>query len=203
LQTTLASSQARAEQAAAPVVVRADQVVARVDGRPLTGRQLLPFGAGDAREQPITQEMFQFLRQRAIDRELTFHEALTRGVDLTAAQQVDLAAVRRLAEMRGVTDREQIDFEESDARAELLQMALLARSGAPGPFPNEADVKSYYESHRDELDDLPADQTARAEAWQRTDIQIRQTLSDEWQRQYRDRLRGYLDQLRTSASVTD
>jgi hypothetical protein len=104
-------------------VVKADQVIARINGTPITGRQLVAFGA-DA-EHTMTKEMFDYLRRRAIDRELTFQAAKAAGIELTTAQLAELDQVRTNATEHGVTD---IDLQVADARAGLLQSALLAKA---------------------------------------------------------------------------
>lgn len=113
-----------------PAVVKPDQVIVTVNGVAITGRQLVAPGSDG--EPSVSREMFDFLRSRAIDRELTFQEAKKQGIELTAAQQAELEQVRKNSKERGVTDEAQLDFEVNDARAGLLQAALLAKA-LPAP----------------------------------------------------------------------
>jgi hypothetical protein len=176
----------RAAPAGTPVVIKPDQVVARVNGAPITGRQLVAFRAAGPEEQTMTPEMFDFLHQRAIERELVLQEARARGVELAPPQLAQLEAVRRDAARRGVTDPAEVDFEVNDARAGLLEAALLARAGAAAPAANDADVDRYLQEH------AGADR-ARA----------RQQLADEAQARYQERRRAYLDELAAAARITD
>jgi hypothetical protein len=188
---------------AAAVKVIASQPVATVNGTVITGRQLLAWRGRDPAEQEMTPEMFAALKSRAIERELTFEEARRQGIDLGPAQRQQLEEVRNNARARGETDASQLDFEQDDARAHLLAAALLEKSGVPAPFATDADVKRYYASHEDELGELPGDPAARQAAWKKLEIDIRQTLALELQAQYQQRVRGYFDQLRASARITD
>lgn len=150
--------------------VKADQVVVTINGVAISGRQLVAFPASES-ELEMTSEMFNFLRERAIDRELTFQEARKQGIELTPAQLAELDQVRRNSVERGVSDQAQLDLEVSDARAGIFQASLLAKA-APSPA-------------------APA----------KGDIATRQKLADEAQAEYGTRLRSYLDELRSAARV--
>jgi hypothetical protein len=192
-----------AEQAAAAVKLGASRTVATVNGVAITGRQLLAWRSDDPAEQEMTPEMFASLKDRAIERELTFEEARRQGVDLGPAQLAQLTEVRTNAQARGETDPARLDFEEADARAHMLAAALLKKAGVDAPFATEADVKHYYEAHADRFSQLPQDPGARQAAWKKIEIDIRQTLALELQEQYQQRVREYYDQLRADARIAD
>jgi hypothetical protein len=197
------AAEASVEQAAAPVRLGASQKVATVNGTVITGRQLLAWHSRDPAEQELTPEMFASLKNRAIERELTFEEAHRQGVDLGPAQLAQLAEVRKNAQARGETDPVQLDFEEADARAHMLASALLEKAGVSAPFATDADVKRYYEAHAGEFDQLPEGSGARQIAWKKIELDIRQTLALELQEQYQQRVRAYFDQLRAGARIAD
>ena len=197
------AANANAEHAAAPVRLGASQKVATVNGTVITGRQLLAWRGRDPAEQEMTAEMFALLKDRAIERELTFEEAHRQGVDLGPAQLAQLAEVRKNAQARGETDPAQLDFEEADARAHLLASMLLEKAGVAAPFATDADVKRYYEAHAGEFDQLPEDPSARQVAWKKIDLDIRQTLALQLQEQYQQRVHAYFDQLRAGARIAD
>jgi hypothetical protein len=182
--------------------VRADQVVARVNGVVITGGQLLAFRSLDPPERSLTPEMYDFLLQRAIDRELTLAAARTQGVELTSAQIADLRKARQVAVDGGETDAAQLDFDENDMRVQMLQGELLAKAGSR-PFADEKDVERYYQSRRGEFAQLPSDPAARAGAWRKTEIEIRQILADSTDSRYRERLTEYLAHLRMKAQVDE
>jgi hypothetical protein len=183
------------------VAVRASQVVLVVNGTAVTGRQLVPFRASDPAAQEMTPEMFAFLRQRAIDRELVFAEARRQGVELSAAQLAQVEEARRAAAAEG-DDPAQLDFDETDLRARLLQTALLDRAGAPLAFAGQDDVDRYYREHGDEFEPLPEESAARAEARARIDLQIRELLANQASARYRQEARAYLDHLQAVAQVS-
>lgn len=197
----IAAAGASVEQAMAPVRLGASQKVATVNGTTITGRQLLAWRSRDPAEQEMTPEMFASLKDRAIERELTFEEAHRQGVDLGPAQLAQLAEVRKNAQARGETDPDQLDLEEVDARAHMLASALLEKAGVSPPFATDADVKRYYEAHAGELEQLPKDPDARQAAWKKIELDIRQTLALELQEQYQQRVHAYFDQLRAGARI--
>ena len=181
--------------------MQASQKLARVNGVGIAGRDLIAFRAADPPAQTMTEEMFHFLLERAIDRELVVQEARARRVQLTTEQEAQAAEVREQARARGVSDPAELDFEQREARVDLLQTALLAQKGTPTPLPNEADVQRYYDAHRDEFQALPSAPAERAVAWQTLQLQIRQRLATDSQRAYGERLRAYLNSLRTAANI--
>lgn len=199
----LVAAAARAREPSPSVKLAAGQSVATVNGTAITGRHLLAYRARDPALLEMTAAMYASLRNRAIERELTFQEARTRGIELAPAEREQLKAVRKNAEARGETDPAQLDFEEADARAHLLAATLLRQRGVHDPFATEADVRAYYENHPGEFDPLPQDPAAREAAWKRAAIEIRQTLSIDLQEQHQQRVREYFDQLRAAARITD
>ena len=168
-------------------VVKADQVVATINGTAIAGRQLVPFGSES--QQTMTKEMFDYLRRRAIDRELTFQAAKRAGIELSTAQLAELDQVRRNAIEHGVTDATEIDLQVADARAGLLQPMLLGSAIAAA---SDAEVDR-------EIGELPTD----AVALQQVRLETRQKLADRAQADYTTKLRAYLDDLARDATITN
>jgi hypothetical protein len=126
------------------VTVKRDQVLAVVNGVPVSGADLMPGsrfkgGAGAAMDAEVWQEVLG----RAIDRELMFQAAQAQGVTLTEAQQGELAAIHghltgnplRLQGGETVVDLnvggepEDVLFRLRERAARLLQVSLLEKSG--------------------------------------------------------------------------
>jgi hypothetical protein len=188
---------------AAPVVLGAGQVVATVNGVPLTGRDLLAFSAGGPPERSLTSEMFAFLRQRAIERELVLQEARVQRVELGPPQIEQLAKVRPAARERGVSDPNELDFEELEARTDMLK-AVLAESvgGVAPPFATASDVDRYFEAHAAELGVASAEPSARARARQELDTRIRELLAKDIANEYKEQLERYMTRLRSEGHIT-
>ena len=190
-------------------LARPKQVLATVNGTPITLGDLFPLNTTNSEaEQQIAPEMYDYFLQRAIDRELTLQAAKAQGVTLTAAQDQQLAkmrAVREQAEpglVRKLTvDAAQIEFELRDARAFMLQSSLMAQAGAtPNVTPDQ--VEQYYRDHVAAFGELPTDPQAREAAWQKIDYQIREQLAAPVRSQYQVQLKEYMNQLRAKAAVT-
>ena len=200
-----------------PVRLHATQVLASVNGRPILGKDLLVFDATNPNaEQTLSPDMYKFLLDRAIDRELTFQAANSHRIELTAAQQDQLDRIRknlfrdentedgkvvRRLNSAG-TEEDQIAFHVRDFSAFVLQSSLLAETGAPSPFVDEAVVEEHYKNHVAQYGALPSDPTERAAAWKKIDAQIRAELYTPTALAFEERRRQYLDQLRNSSSIT-
>jgi hypothetical protein len=186
--------------------LRPAQVLARVNGTPITGKDLIAFRAG-LDELSIDRPTYNSLLGRAIERELTFEAAKKQGVTLTEEQRGQLDEVRKQAAARGGTtppfDRssDEVDFEARDAQAQMLLTDLLEKAGTPPPSPTPADVDSYYRAHANELGALPEGE-ARAAAWAKIEIEIRRRLLSEQQETWRARRQEMLDSLEAEANVS-
>ena len=155
----------------------------------------------------MSPEGYDFLLNRAIDRQLTFEEARRRGVKLGEAQQQQLGAVRQQAIARGGSvpgeqTEDELTLEERDTEASMLQTELLARAGTPPPSPTAEDVERYYQAHQKELAALPTDPAARAAARAKIDLGIRGRLATEQQQAWADKLQELLDGLRADAELS-
>ena len=171
-------------------VVKSSQVIVRINGTAITGRQLVAFGAAD--QQTMTVEMFDYLRKRAIDRELTFQAAQRAAIELSTAQLAELEQVRTNAKEHGITDAAEIELQVADARAGLLQSMLLAKAGTTLAAASADQIDR-------EIGELPDD----AVALQQARLQARQKLADEAQADYATKLRAYLDDLASKAAITN
>jgi len=195
------------------VRVRSTQTLASVNGVQITLRDLVPVREGDANaEQVMSPEMYEFLLNRAIERELTVQAARAQGVELSEEQQRQLkqmqAQLQAAAKDPAVVwrpepiDATKVEFEIRDAAGLMLQGALVAKAGLPSPYVTSELVEQYYQGHKDTYGELPTDPTQREAAWQTIDTEIRQTLSPEIQAQYQEKLRQFLVQIKASAKIT-
>lgn len=196
------------------VEIRADQILARVNGLALTLKDLLPIGAADA-ALSLTQQRYDFLLERAIVRELTFQAAQAQGISLSQEQTLQLQQVREsmLAHYGAASPKvvhlnvtgtleDRIAFELRDAASPLLLHSLLTKAGGPSPYVTETQVAEYYRSHSAEYDVLPGGAAERQAAWERINLAIRNKLIPETQAQYQRALSKMLEQLRASANIT-
>ena len=189
------------------VVLRPSQVVVRVNGSAIAGKDVVGF-AGKQTEESISAQTYATLVGRAVERELTLQEAKKRGVTLSSSQKAQLAEVRKQAAARGSTkqpgepDPDEIALEERDAEAQLLLTELLAKGGTPPPGPTDQDVEAYYKAHAQTFGSLPSDPTARAAALAKIDPEIRQRLLAEQQQSWSAKRQELLHQLRAKANIS-
>jgi hypothetical protein len=191
--------------------VPVDQVLATVNGVALTLKDLQPVsspGPAGGSEQTLSPERYDFLLQRAIERELTVQAARASGVELSESQKHQLArfqADRTQPEpgvIRQLTrNTAQTEFELRDAAALMLQNSLLARQGVSAHVTPER-VEEYYRAHQAEYGELPADARAREDAWAKIDFQVRQLLAPTFQNEYQNQRRVFLDKLKAEAQIT-
>jgi hypothetical protein len=166
------------EPVRAATKIKAAQTIAMIGGVAITGRDLLAWRAGDPSEHEMTTEMFEALKQRAIDRAVVFAEARRAKLELSPAHVAQLAEVRRNAQARGETDVAQLDFEEMDARAHMLATLLLEKAGTPPPRATPKDIERYAAEHAG-----------------LGETEIRARLATELEVEYQAKLRAYLDTL--------
>jgi hypothetical protein len=203
LEAPLGKLIARLEASASPGQPRAvrvgrAQVLARVNGTPITGDDLASFTTSSGADQELALPTLSFLLQRAIERELTLQAARAQGVELTQEQKGRVARLRQ--EGRG--GPAQVDFDARDLEGQFLLASLAQKAGVPPPFASAKDVEQYYESHRDQYDELPLAPAARAAAWLRIEIEIRQTLATERQAAYQEKVRELVGELWDAAKIS-
>ena len=175
----------------------------------ITLKDLMPLPAQKAgTDQVMSVERFEFLLNRAVEREVTFQAARVQGVGLSEAQQQRLTELRGRSEQRepGVFDTVQhdpanVEFEQRDATGLLLQAALAEKAGVPSPHVTATQVQAYYDQHQTEYSALPTDPAQRQRAWEKIDQAIRLKLTPQLQAQHQERLRELLDQLKSSARI--
>ena len=190
------------------VRIVSNQILATVNQRLIMLADLIPMRSGsNAAEQVMSRETYDYLLQRAIDRELLLQTAKAQGVELTSDQKQHLARVRAAREQRepgqikAITlDKTQVDFEMRDAEAFLLQTTLLANMGA-SPNVSAEQVQNYYQAHVSEFGELPQDPQARKSVWADIDYRIRQQIASTIRAQFQTQLVSYMDRLKSSAQV--
>ena len=145
---------------AAVTSVRADRVLATVNGTVIGLKDLVPIEVHEE-ERRMTAEELQSRLERAIEMELTRQAAAARGVSLTPEQ---LARVEALGQKREETRQQylqqgmtwnsgtptQLEFEKQVTRSLLLQENMVRKEHGVGPSPDPAQ-QARYEQRRREL----------------------------------------------------
>ena len=188
--------------------LRRDQVLATVNGCPVTVADLLPVGTNDSpADLEVSALELNFLLKRAVDRELIFQTAKERGLSLDdgeSRQLANLTSMRHQPEPGGLANLNgsaaQRSLELQDAQAFLLQTDLMAAQGV-SPNVTEDQVTAYYQAHQSEYGELPADPGARSQAWAKIDFSIREQLAPSIRSGYNDKLAAYMAQMEASANV--
>jgi hypothetical protein len=140
--------------------VRADQVLARVNDRPIQLKELVPLQP-DEQEQAMTPEEYESRLNRAIEMELTFQAAAARGVDLTPEQkkrvegivqkhQAALQEYQKQSVTWSSVTAAQLEFEQRMTSALMLQQNLIVAETQIAPGSDPA-VQARYEQARSEL----------------------------------------------------
>jgi len=188
------------------VEVKADQVLVTINSQPIRGQDLVAMGATG---QPVrtSPEMYEFLLDRAVERELTFQAAHAQGVTLDEEQQRRLveAHAQREADLKNDLNgqlvqqlnlpgsvEDQIAFETRDAESQLLMSRLAEQAGVPSPYVTEEMVRVYYSGHAGEY---------AGRAPEDVDLEIRTQLSPKAQEAYQEALRAYVEQLKGAAQI--
>jgi len=189
-------------------LARPDQVLATVNGTPITLGDLIPLQSTNSEvEQKIDAVTYNYFLQRAINRELVLQAAKAQGVTLNQAQEDQLTKFQAEREQpypgmvsQLTVNAAEIEFELRDAQAFMLQTALMAQVGAtPNVTPDQ--VEEYYQAHIAEFGELPADPQARQQAWQAIDFQIRGQLAAGMRAEYQQQLDAYMAQLKARANI--
>jgi hypothetical protein len=190
------------------VRVRAEQVLATVNGVGISLRDLAAIDTQSGADQLLSPEMYEFLLNRAIDREVTLQTARAQGLELAAEQKAQLEQMRAaLAKQDSKVVRQltttaaSIEFDVRDASGLMLQTALAAKAGLPSPHVTPEKVEQYYQSHKDEFGELPSDPATRQATWQTINLQVRRKLSPIVRAEYQEKLRQYFDALKAQANI--
>lgn len=165
------------------VRVKPEQVLATVNGTPVTLKDLVAVPISQrGSEQTISASLYDMLLERAVVREVAFQAAKAQGIALTDDQKAQLEKFKNemLSTSPDVIDLtmppERVAFEQRDTEGRMLLVNLAAAAGAPSAFVTEDQVKTYYENHKSEFEELPADPQEARWAWQRIDREIRNLL---------------------------
>lgn len=188
--------------------INAAGILGSVNGRELKLADLLPLNpAQKTQVQELSAATYNFLLDRAVNRELIFQTAKAQGIALDDSQREQLAEFRRQRNQRepGLVQNlnaagNQVDFEARDAEAFMLQTALLAKAGA-SPDVTAEEAMEYYRQHSTEYAGLPADEPARSQAWAEIEFQIRTSLAPAKRTKFQSQLSAYMDQMKSVANV--
>lgn len=191
------------------VRVRADEVLATVNGTNVTLKDLTPVKPESRlEERTMGLDMYQMLLKRAVERELAFQFAQARGVTLTDAQQRSLMSLRARSEQQepGVFDNlgrsaVNTEFEQRDLTGLMLLNNLAAQAGLPSPYVTPEQVEQYFVEHSKDYPPIPDDPPKRQEALNFINADIRNRLAPMVKAEHEEQLRGFIDQLSLLASL--
>jgi hypothetical protein len=191
------------------VRVKPTQVLATVNGVPVTLKDLIAVpDAQQGAEQTISASLYDTVLERAVVREVAVQTAKAKGIGLTADQQAQLEKIKseRLSTSQDVVDLtmspERIAFEQRDTAGRMLLVNLVADAGAPGAFVTEDQVKTYYEGHKADYGELPADSQEAEWAWRKIDREIRNTLAPETANAYQQAYDKVVEDLKSAATIS-
>lgn len=190
------------------VHVYPQQVLATVNGSALTLKDLAGIPQmKNSKDQAISHHMYDFLLKRAIDRELVFQAARAQGIVLSPEQVEQLARIKAEVEQHSPEvldltmspERAALDLRDAEGRMLLVNMAT--QSGVPSPDVSPGQVQAYYEAHKSEFPELPADPAEAQGAMRAIDLQVRRKLASETMASHQAGVDTLLGQMRTSATI--
>lgn len=201
--------QGGAEKTEKVFLVRPNEVLATVNGTPITLWDLIPLQSTNNAAQQIDPITYHYFLERAINRELIMEAAKADGITLSDSQQQQLNKLRSEREQPspGLVSKltatpTEIEFELRDAQAFMLQTSIMAAAGlTPSVTPGQ--VEQYYQQHIDEFGQLPTDPQDRRRAWQIIDIQIRNQLAEQARADYQKQLDAYMNGLKAKANIVE
>lgn len=190
--------------------IRADQMLATVNGVAITLKDLMPLRPeASAQEHTLEPDRYELLLNRAVERELAFQTAQAEGVKITEAQAQNLA--KRQAENAAVDPTEfdnlgrskiNTEFEQRDAAGRMLLHSLAAAAGDPIPHVTTVQVQNYYAQHQRDYPTIPQDPVERRETAATIDAAIRAQLAPALKAQYDEQFRQFVERLKAGAQIT-
>ena len=190
------------------VRVKPAQVLASVNGTPVTLKDLVAVPVSQrGAEQTISASLYDMLLERAVVREVAVQAAEAQGIELTPEQRAQLEKNRSemMSSSPEVIDMtmppERVAFEQRDTEGRMLLVNLAAAAGAPSAFVTEDQVKAYYEGHKSEFEELPADPQEARWAWQRIDREIRNRLVADTTAAYNQAYDKVVADLKSAATI--
>lgn len=190
------------------VRVKPEQVLATVNGAPVTLKDLVAVPGGQrGTENTLSASLYDTLLERAVVREVAVQAAKAQGIALTDDQKAQLEKTKRemLSASPEVVDLtmppERVAFELRDTEGRMLLVNLAAAAGAPIAFVTEAQVKTYYEGHKGEFEEIPADSQEARWAWQRIDREIRNRLVADTTAAYEQAYDKVVADLKSAATI--
>lgn len=190
------------------VRVRPEQVLAAVNGVPITLKDLAAVpGASRGLEHTISASLYDTLLERAVVRQVAMQAAKAQGITLTAEQQAQLEKIK--TELTASSDEvkdltmssERLAFDLRDTEGRMLLVNLAARAGAPTAFVTEEQVQAYYEGHKADYGELPADPQEAEWAWRKIDREIRNVLVEDTTAAYQQAYDKVVEDLKAQATI--
>lgn len=191
------------------VAMDAETILATVNGVAIHREDLMAVSPEKAAGTSLRADALENLLNIAIERELTFQAAQTRGLGLDEAQRQEIEQIRAEALARadapftlpGYDAGVQAAFEVRDRTAQLLQNAMLGVTGTPSQAVTAEQVQVYYEEHQAEFGKLPQAAAAREQAWLAIETEIRSRLQSAIYIQHERQRRELLDALAQEAVI--
>lgn len=188
--------------------LRREQVLASVNNQMIRLEDLFPLGTNDTRREFELQDgNFQYLLKRAIDRELVFQLAEKQGLHLNDSQTQQISAYtaeRHEPEPGGIArlnnSETGIQFELRDARAFMLQTALMASIG-DSPNVTETQVSDYFQQHRSDFPESADNSQPDQPEWRQIQAQIRLLLAPVVRATYNQELTDFMSRAEANAHI--
>ena len=202
-----------AERRAAPaqqkVQIRADQVLASVNGVAITLKDLMPVKPeAAAEERTLDPDMYDMLLNRAVERELAFQLAQAKGVKLTETQQQNLARRRAQSDQAEPGEFDNLgrsavnaEFEQRDSAGLMLLHNLAAAAGVSQPHVTAEQVQDYFAEHWNEYPAIPEEPAKMQEVGDAIDAEIRHTLAPALKAQHEEQFRKFVEELKSNAQI--
>jgi hypothetical protein len=196
--------------AQAVVRIKLERVLATVNGVAITLKDLIPLPKEKAgSEQMLSAEMYDFLFNRAVEREVTFQAAQAQNAELNESQKQRLAELRAQSERKdpAVFDNlhqssENLDFEQRDLAGVAMQSVLAEKAGVSSPYVTSEQVEAYFQEHKSDYPQVSADAAQRsAESWPAADTDIRSKLTPRLQAEHDRQMAQFMAELKAKAGV--
>lgn len=191
------------------VRLRGDEVLATVNGMPITLKDLMPLDPGAAgMERTLPQDRYDMLLNRAVERELAFQSAKANGVGLSEPQLLNLARRRSQNSPSEPGEFDSLgrtavntEFEQRDAEGLMLLHNLASAAGMPPADVTTELVQDYFIVHRNEFPAIPEDPARMQQVADAIDAAIRAQLSAAVKARYAESFHTFVQRLKAAARI--
>jgi hypothetical protein len=187
------------------VRVAPGRTLATINGHSIMLKDLVPDGdRGNERE--MAAGLYQFLLDRAIERQLVFETARQKHLELTPEQSRRLEALFTEDSCKAANSsvfdwlgrsEANAQFEARDLAGTMLAANLAAAAGAPSPYVTREDVVGHVQANPADFPGLSAEAIPA-----QVEIQIRQRLAPKHRAAYQQWFAQYMARLKAGATIT-